>query len=63
VSWAPGPRWRIVDTNRYDKKPLISGFDREDDNALHVEMRGFTPEEVEEALTGDHKIGRARPVR
>ena len=39
---------------------LISGFDWDDDNLLHIERHQFTPEEVEEVFAGDYKIRRTR---
>jgi uncharacterized protein len=55
--------WRIVYTNCYDRTVVISGFEWDDDNALHIERHGFTPEEVAEVFAGDHKIRRARQRR
>ncbi len=37
---------------------VISGFDWDDDNVLHIENHQFTPEEVEEVFAGDHKVRR-----
>ena len=39
---------------------LISGFDWDDDNVVHVERRQFSPDEVEEVFAGDYKIRRTR---
>jgi uncharacterized DUF497 family protein len=39
---------------------VISGFDWDDDNILHIAMHQFSPEEVEEVFAGDHKVRRAR---
>jgi uncharacterized protein len=39
---------------------VISGFDWDDDNILHIARHQFSPEEVEEVLAGDHKVRRAR---
>jgi len=39
---------------------MISGFDWDDDNLLHIERHQFTPEEVEEVFAGDYKIRRTR---
>jgi len=42
---------------------VISGFQWGDDSHLHIERHEFTPEEVEEAFAGDHKIRRTRQKR
>lgn len=39
---------------------VISGFDWDDDNILHIAKRQFSPEEVEEVFAGEHKVRRAR---
>ena len=39
---------------------VISGFDWDDDNALHIERHQFTPDEVEEVFAGDYKVRRTR---
>ena len=39
---------------------MISGFDWDNDNLLHIERHQFTPEEVEEGFAGDYKIRRTR---
>jgi uncharacterized DUF497 family protein len=39
---------------------VISGFDWDDDNVLHIERHQLTPEEVEEVFAGDYKVRRAR---
>jgi uncharacterized DUF497 family protein len=39
---------------------VISGFDWDDDNILHIAKHEFTPEEVEEVFAGRHKVRRAR---
>ena len=39
---------------------VISGFDWDDDNVLHIERRQFTPEEVEEVFAGGYKVRRTR---
>jgi hypothetical protein len=39
---------------------VISGFDWDDDNILHIAGHQFSPEEVEEVFAGDHKVRRAR---
>jgi uncharacterized DUF497 family protein len=39
---------------------VISGFDWDDDNILHIARHRFSPEEVEEVFAGDHKVRRAR---
>jgi hypothetical protein len=39
---------------------VISGFDWDDDNILHIERHQFTPDEVEEVFVGEHKVRRTR---
>ena len=39
---------------------VISGFDWDDQNVLHIERHQFSPEEVEEVFGGDYKVRRAR---
>ena len=39
---------------------VVSGFEWDDDNILHIERHEFTPEEVEEVFAGDHKVRRTR---
>lgn len=39
---------------------VISGFDWDDQNVLHIERHQFSPEEVEEVFDGDYKVRRAR---
>jgi uncharacterized DUF497 family protein len=39
---------------------VISGFDWDEDNVLHIERHQFTPEEVEEVFAGEHKVRRTR---
>jgi uncharacterized DUF497 family protein len=39
---------------------IISGFDWDDDNVLHIERHQYTPDEVEEVFAGDYKIRRTR---
>jgi len=39
---------------------VISGFDWDDDNVLHIERHQYTPDEVEEVFAGDYKIRRTR---
>jgi len=39
---------------------VISGFDWDDDNVLHIERHQFTPNEVEEVFAGDYKVRRTR---
>jgi len=39
---------------------VISGFDWDDDNLLHIERHQFTPEEVEEVFAGDYKVRQTR---
>jgi hypothetical protein len=42
---------------------VIAGFEWDDDNVLHIARHEFTPEEVEEVFTGEHKVRRARQRR
>jgi hypothetical protein len=39
---------------------VISGFDWDDENVLHIERHQFTPEEAEEVFAGDYKVRRTR---
>jgi len=39
---------------------VISGFDWDEDNILHIERHQFTPEEVEEVFDNDYKVRRTR---
>jgi uncharacterized DUF497 family protein len=39
---------------------VISGFDWDDDNVLHIERHQFTPDEVEEVFAGHYKVRRTR---
>jgi len=39
---------------------VISGFDWDDQNVLHIERHQFSPEEVEEVFDGGYKVRRAR---
>jgi uncharacterized DUF497 family protein len=51
---------RFVYTLRYDRSVLISGFEWDDGNTLHIEQHEFSPDEVEEVFAGDYKVRRAR---
>jgi uncharacterized DUF497 family protein len=42
---------------------VISGFEWDDDNVLHIERHDFTPEEVEEVFAGNHRLRRSREKR
>jgi uncharacterized DUF497 family protein len=42
---------------------VISAFDWDEENIVHIEMHAFTPEEVEEVFAGDHKVRRTREKR
>ncbi|MGA2184991.1 MAG: BrnT family toxin [Bryobacteraceae bacterium] len=42
---------------------VISGFDWDDDNMLHIERHQFTPEEAEEVFAGDYQVRRTRQRR
>ena len=39
---------------------LISAFDWDDDNVLHISRHQFTPDEVEEVFASDCKVRRTR---
>ena len=41
---------------------VISGFEWDDDNVVHVARHQFSPEEVEEVFAGHHKVRRARKM-
>jgi uncharacterized DUF497 family protein len=42
---------------------VISAFDWDDENVLHIERHELTPDEVEEVFAGDHRVRRAREKR
>lgn len=42
---------------------VISGFEWDDGNVLHIARHEFTPDEVEEVFAGDHKVRRTRQKR
>ena len=42
---------------------VVSGFEWDDDNILHIERHEFTPEEVEEVFAGDHQVRRTGQKR
>ena len=42
---------------------VISGFEWDDENIVHIGRHQFAPEEVEEVFAGDHKVRRARQKR
>jgi uncharacterized DUF497 family protein len=42
---------------------VVSGFEWDDENILHIERHAFTPEEVEEVFAGSHKVRRTRQER
>jgi uncharacterized DUF497 family protein len=42
---------------------VVSGFDWDENNILHIERHQFTPEEVEEVFEGDHKVRRTGQKR
>jgi hypothetical protein len=54
---------RFVYTICYDWPVVISGFEWDEDNILHVERHRFTPEQVEEVFAGDHRVRRTRQRR
>ena len=39
---------------------MISGFEWDEGNVLHIERHQFTPEEIEEVYAGDYKVRKAR---
>jgi uncharacterized DUF497 family protein len=39
---------------------IISGFDWDDGNILHIERHQFTPGEVEEVFAGEYKVRKTR---
>jgi len=42
---------------------VISGFEWDDENIVHIGRHKFTPEEVEEVFAGNHKVRRAGQKR
>jgi len=42
---------------------VISGFEWDDENIVHIGRHQFTPEEVEEVFAGDHRVRRAGQKR
>jgi uncharacterized DUF497 family protein len=42
---------------------VVSGFEWDDDNILHIDRHEFIPEEVEEVFAGDHKVRRSGQKR
>jgi uncharacterized DUF497 family protein len=42
---------------------VISGFEWDDDNVLHIQRHEFTPDEVEEVFAGVYKLRRTRQKR
>jgi uncharacterized DUF497 family protein len=42
---------------------VVSSFEWDDDNILHIDRHEFTPEEVEEVFAGDHKVRRTGEKR
>jgi uncharacterized DUF497 family protein len=42
---------------------VVSGFEWDDDNVLHIERHRFTPEEVEEVFTSEYLVRRTRERR
>jgi uncharacterized DUF497 family protein len=42
---------------------VITAFEWDDDNTVHVDRHHFTPEEVEEVFAGDYKVRRTRDRR
>ena len=52
--------YSFVYTLCYAQSVVISGFDWDDDNVLHIERHKFSPEEVEEVFVGDYKVRRTR---
>ena len=39
---------------------VISAFDWDDENILHIERHQFSPEEIEEVFSGSYKVRRTR---
>ena len=39
---------------------VVSGFEWDDDNVLHIARHEFTPDEVEEVFAGEYKVRRGR---
>ena len=44
----------------YAGNVVITGFDWDEDNVLHIERHQFTPGEVEEVFAGDYTVRRTR---
>jgi hypothetical protein len=42
---------------------VVSAFDWDDDNIIHIQRHNFSPEEVEEVFAGSHKVRRGRENR
>jgi uncharacterized DUF497 family protein len=42
---------------------VISGFEWDDENVLHIARHDFGPDEVEEVFFGDYKVRRTRQQR
>ena len=42
---------------------VISGFEWDDGNILHIAKHEFSPDEVEEVFVGDYKVRRTRQKR
>ena len=42
---------------------VVTGFEWDDDNILHIARHQFSPNEVEEVFAGEHKVGRTREKR
>jgi hypothetical protein len=42
---------------------VVSGFEWDDDNVLHIARHEFTPDEAEEVFAGAYKVRRARQKR
>ena len=42
---------------------VVSGFEWDDENIVHIDRHEFTSEEVEEVFAGDHKVRRTGQKR
>jgi uncharacterized DUF497 family protein len=59
--WLPGPvRSGLYILSATLALVIVSGFDWDDDNVLHIDRHQFSPDEVEEVFAGDYKVRRTR---
>jgi len=42
---------------------VVTGFDWDHENILHIERHQFAPDEVEEVFAGEYKVKRTRQRR